>query len=75
MEKRISIMENLDSPRLRTKEEILQQADYYLDKFIRIYWDELLFKDDDLQNLLTASKILEIKMEQQNAKSQIKART
>lgn len=57
-------MENLDSPRLRTKEEVLQQADYYLDKFIRIYWDELLFKDAALETLLAASKILELKMNQ-----------
>lgn len=67
-------MKSSKTPRLRTKSEILQATDYFLHKFIVTFWDELLFKDEDLEKLHEALKIIESKVTQQNVKFQNKAR-
>lgn len=62
-------MKSSKTPRLRTKVEILRLADYFLNKFVVTYWDELLFKEDDLDKIYEVIKILEIKMRQNNEKA------
>lgn len=66
-------MKSSKTPRLRTKSEILQATDYFLNKFIVTFWDELLFKDEDLEKLHEALKIIELKVTQQNEQIKIKA--
>lgn len=52
-----------DPPRLRTKEEIIQQADYYVVKAMQTSFME--FSTDEIEKLLEVSGILEQKMNKQ----------
>jgi hypothetical protein len=61
MEKRLNLMEILDSPRLRSKEEIWQQAEYYLVKTAQMSF--LDFSCDEIDKILDVAEIINKKME------------